>query len=105
VALFGSSLRTCQAAINSSCGHVRPGAEVQACIERNFHALSAPCGDKLAHAAEIARACEPDVRRLCAHITRASAVLACMRPKLDQIGKRCEDAVAKIASPLAFVLH
>jgi hypothetical protein len=106
VALFGSSVRACQAAIKGSCGHVKPGGgRVQACIERHFHALSGPCGDKLAHAAEIERACEPDVRKLCAHVTRAAKVLACMRPKLDQVGKPCEDALAKITSPLALFLH
>jgi hypothetical protein len=72
VALFGSSLRTCQAAIQGSCGHVKPGGRrVQMCIERHFHALTSPCGDKLAHFAKIERACEPDVHKLCPHITRA----------------------------------
>ena len=105
-ALFGSSLRTCHAAINRSCGHVKPGAgRVPACIESHFDALSAPCGAKLSHAAAITRACEPDVHRLCAHVTRASQVLACIKPKLNQVGRPCEDALAKIVSPLAFVLH
>jgi hypothetical protein len=75
------------------------------CIERHFHALSSPCGDKLARFAKIERACEPDVHKLCPHITRAAEVLACMRPKLGQVGKRCEDSIANIASPLALILH
>jgi hypothetical protein len=28
-----------------------------------------------------------------------------MRPKLNQVGKPCEHALAKIASPLAFLMH
>ena len=106
VALLGSSLRACEGAIKRSCGHVKPGGgRVQVCIERHFHALSGPCGDKLAHAAEIERACEPDVHKLCAHVARSADVLACIRPKLNQVGKPCERALAKIATPLAFPLH
>ena len=106
VALFGSSLKACEAAIKRSCGEVKPGGgRVQVCIERHFHALSRPCGDKLAHAAEIERACEPDVHHLCAHVTRSREVLAWITPKLNQVGRPCERALAKIATPLAFILH
>jgi len=106
VALLGSSLKACEAAIKRSCGAVKPGGgRVQACIERHFHTLSGPCGDKLAHAAEIERACEPDVHQLCARVTRSAEVLACIRPKLNQVGRPCERALAKIATPLAFLLH
>jgi hypothetical protein len=106
VALFGSSLRTCERAVNRSCGEVKAGGgRLQICIERHFNALSGPCGDKLAHAAEIERACEPDVHKLCARVTRSAEVLACMRSKLNQVGKPCELALAKIVSPLAFLMH
>jgi hypothetical protein len=106
VALFGSSLRTCERAINRSCGEVKAGGgRLQICIERHFNALSGPCGDKLAHAAEIERACEPDVHKLCARATRSSEVLGCMRSKLNRVGRPCEHALAKIASPLAFLMH
>ena len=105
VALLGSSHRACEAAVKGACGGVKPGeGRVRACIERHFHALSAPCGDKLAHVAEIEGACEPDVHRVCAHMG-AAEVVACIRPKLNQVGKPCEDALAKIATPLAFLLH
>jgi hypothetical protein len=78
---------------------------MRACVERHFHALTDPCGNKLAHVAQIERACGPDVHKLCAHITRAAEVLACIRPKLDEVSKPCEDSLAKVVSPLAFVLH
>jgi len=35
----------------------------------------------------------------------AAEVVACIRPKLNQVGKPCEDALAKVATPLAFLLH
>jgi hypothetical protein len=106
VALLGSSLRTCGTAVKGSCGLVKPGGgRVQACVERHFRALSRPCGDRLAHIAEIERACEPDVHRLCAHVKRSADVLTCIRPKLNQVGGPCEHAIAKVASPLAFLLH
>jgi hypothetical protein len=105
-ALLGSSLKACESAIKRHCGDVKPGGgRVQACIEQNFHALSRPCGDSLAHAAEIERACESDIQTLCPHVTRSAQVVACIRPKLDQVSRPCENALAKIASPLAFLLH
>src|SRR5271157_5529127 len=88
---------SCARAVKSACGGVEPkGGRLRACFESHFDKLSRPCGEKLSHAAAVARACEADARKFCGGVKRAVQIPGCMKPRLKELSEPCRAALAKV---------
>ena len=92
-----ASLLSCYRGFKSACGEVKPSeGRLQACFESNFDKLSKACGDKLSHAAAVAKACEQDARKFCGGVRRAAEVANCMRPRLAEVGEPFRASLARV---------
>ncbi len=91
---------SCARAVKSACGGVEPnGGRLKACFESHFDKLSGACGERLSHAAAVARACEADTRKFCGGVKRAAQIPGCMKPRLKELGEPCRAALGVSVAP------
>jgi len=92
-----ASRLACARAVRSACGRVEPnGGRLRACFESHFAKLSEPCGDKLSHAAAVARACEADARKYCGGVKQAARIPGCMKTHLAEVSESCMAALMTV---------
>lgn len=88
---------SCRTALQSFCGHVRPGVgSIMRCLEAKQSQMSTECrqlfdGGVTSRLEAIAEACTPEVRRLCGHTSDEAELERCAVERIRDLSPSCKE--------------